>query len=64
MHLKLDPSGPIDDGDAARDLGVDTADIVVVSAADLAAFAAARANVPDGFPYLGRARHGVPPHWS
>jgi cobaltochelatase CobN len=52
MHLKLDPSGPIDDGDAARDLGLDTADIVVVSAADsdLTAFAAARTNVPDGFP--------------
>jgi cobaltochelatase CobN len=52
MHLKLDPSGPIDDGDGARDLGLDTADIVFVSAADsdLATFAAARSALPDGFP--------------
>ena len=43
MHLKLDSSGGIDDGDVARDLGQDPADIVVLSAADsdLAAFGAA-----------------------
>jgi len=52
MHLKLDTSGSIDDGDVARDLGQDTADIVVLSAADsdLAAFGAAYAAMPDGFP--------------
>ncbi|MBS0532251.1 MAG: cobaltochelatase subunit CobN [Proteobacteria bacterium] len=55
MHLKLDDSGVIDDGDVARDLGQDTADIVVLSAADsdLAAFAAAYAKLPAGFPSVG-----------
>jgi cobaltochelatase CobN len=52
MHLKLDTSGTIDDGDIARDLGQDTADIVVLSAADsdLAAFGAAHAALPENFP--------------
>src|SRR6266702_6745921 len=52
MHLKLDTSGSIDDGDVARDLGQDPADIVVLSAADsdLAAFGAAHATLPDDFP--------------
>jgi cobaltochelatase CobN len=52
MHLKLDTSGGIDDGDVARDLGQETADIVVLSAADsdLAAFGIAYAGMPDGFP--------------
>ncbi len=52
MHLKLDTSGVIDDGDVARDLGQDAADIVVLSAADsdLAAFGAAYAKLPAGFP--------------
>ncbi|KRR25702.1 cobalamin biosynthesis protein CobN [Bradyrhizobium lablabi] len=52
MHLKLDTSGGIDDGDVARDLGQATADIVVLSAADsdLAAFGIAHAAMPDGFP--------------
>jgi cobaltochelatase CobN len=52
MHLKLDDSGVIDDGDVARDLGQDTADIVVLSAADsdLAAFSAAHATLPADFP--------------
>jgi cobaltochelatase CobN len=52
MHLKLDTSGSIDDGDVARDLGQDTADIVVLSAADsdLAAFGAAYAALPKDFP--------------
>ncbi|WP_199900045.1 cobaltochelatase subunit CobN, partial [Rhodopseudomonas sp. B29] len=54
MHLKLDPTGGIDDGEVARDLGQTTADIVVLSAADsdLAAFGAARALLPSGFPSL------------
>src|ERR1700682_3117472 len=52
MHLKLDSSGSIDDGDVARDLGQASADIVVLSAADsdLAAFGAAHAALPAGFP--------------
>jgi cobaltochelatase CobN len=52
MHLKLDTSGNIDDGDVARDLGQDTADIVVLSAADsdLAAFGAAHKTLPENFP--------------
>jgi len=52
MHLKLDSSGSIDDGDVARDLGRLTADIVVLSAADsdLAAFGAAHARLPGDFP--------------
>src|SRR5215208_2283920 len=52
MHLKLDPAAPIDDGETARDLGQQSADIVVLSAADteLAAFAAARAQLPADFP--------------
>ena len=52
MHLKLDSSGSIDDGDVARDLGQATADIVVLSAADsdLAAFGAAHAALPSDFP--------------
>src|SRR3984885_2340841 len=52
MHLKLDDSGSIDDGDVARDLGQASADIVVLSAADsdLAAFGAAHATLPNDFP--------------
>src|ERR1700721_3619526 len=52
MHLKLDDSGSIDDGRAARDLGQASADIVVLSAADsdLAAFGAAHATLPNDFP--------------
>jgi cobaltochelatase CobN len=52
MHLKLSTEGSIDDGEIARDLGQDTADIVVLSAADsdLAAFAAAHATLPENFP--------------
>jgi cobaltochelatase CobN len=52
MHLKLDSSGTIDDGDVARDLGQACADIVVLSAADsdLAAFGAAHATLPGDFP--------------
>ncbi len=51
MHLKLDTSGAIDDGDVARDLGQETADIVVLSAADseLAAFGAAAAKLGPDF---------------
>ncbi|PZA11303.1 cobaltochelatase subunit CobN [Rhodopseudomonas palustris] len=54
MHLKLDTSASIDDGDVARDLGQATADIVVLSAADsdLAAFGSARAGMPDDYPTL------------
>src|ERR1700682_4830331 len=54
MHLKLDSSGSIDDGDVARDLGQASADIVMLSAADsdLAAFAAAHAMLPPDFPSL------------
>jgi cobaltochelatase CobN len=52
MHLKLDSSGSIDDGDVARDLGQASAEIVVLSAADsdLAAFGAAHAMLPADFP--------------
>src|SRR3954447_14840492 len=52
MHLKLDSSGVIDDGELARDLGQDSADIVVLSAADsdLAAFGSAYAKLPTEFP--------------
>ena len=52
MHLKLDSSGTIDDGDVARDLGQEPADIVVLSAADsdLAAFGAAYATLAGNFP--------------
>ncbi|MGD0847467.1 cobaltochelatase subunit CobN [Bradyrhizobium sp.] len=52
MHLKLDSSGSIDDGDVARDLGQASADIVVLSAADsdLAAFGAAHATLPNDSP--------------
>jgi cobaltochelatase CobN len=52
MHLKLDSGNSIDDGDVARDLGQDTADIVILSAADsdLAAFGAAHAALPAPFP--------------
>ena len=52
MHLKLDSSGSIDDGDVARDLGQEAADIVVLSAADsdLAAFGAAYATLAGDFP--------------
>src|SRR5438034_836523 len=52
MHLKLDTSGSIDDGDVARDLGQATADIVVLSAADsdLSAFGAAHTALPKDFP--------------
>jgi cobaltochelatase CobN len=54
MHLKLDTTGVIDDGEVARDLGQDSADIVVLSAADsdLAAFGSAYAKLPAGFPTL------------
>jgi cobaltochelatase CobN len=54
MHLKLDSSGSIDDGDVARDLGQASADIVVLSAADsdLAAFGAAHAALSADFPSL------------
>src|SRR5712664_4498736 len=54
MHLKLDTSGNIDDGQLARDLGQDSADIVVLSAADsdLSAFGSAYAKLPAGFPTL------------
>ncbi len=52
MHLKLDSAALIDDGEIARDLGQESADIVVLSAADsdLAAFAAARTALPPDFP--------------
>jgi cobaltochelatase CobN len=52
MHLKLDSGGSIDDGDVARDLGQETADIVILSAADsdLAAFGTAHAALPPDFP--------------
>jgi cobaltochelatase CobN len=52
MHLKLDSSGSIDDGDVARDLGQASAEIVVLSAADsdLAAFGAAHAALQVDFP--------------
>src|ERR1700704_6819053 len=52
MHLKLDSSGSIDEGDVARDLGQASADIVVLSAADsdLAAFGAAHATLGGDFP--------------
>ena len=52
MHLKLDQSGTIDDGEIARDLGLETADIVILSAADneLAALASARTVLGDGVP--------------
>jgi cobaltochelatase CobN len=52
MHLKLDSSCSIDDGDVARDLGQASADIVVLSAADsdLAAFGAAHAMLQVDFP--------------
>ena len=52
MHLKLDTSGSIYDGDVARDLGQDTADIVVLSAADsdLATFSVAHAASASDFP--------------
>src|ERR1700730_1902004 len=54
MHLKLDTSGSIDDGDVARDLGQACADIVVLSAADsaLAAFGAAHATMAGDFPNM------------
>ncbi|ABD05449.1 hydrogenobyrinic acid a,c-diamide cobaltochelatase [Rhodopseudomonas palustris HaA2] len=54
MHLKLDASAGIDDGDVARDLQQAPAEIVVLSAADtdLSAFATARATLPDDFPSL------------
>src|SRR3954462_13229673 len=54
MHLKLDSSGSIDDGDIARDLGQEPADIIVLSAADsdLAAFGAAYATLAGNFPSL------------
>jgi cobaltochelatase CobN len=54
MHLKLDQSGVIDDGEVARDLGQDSADIVMLSAADneLAALATARGQTSDDFPSL------------
>src|SRR5438067_6883573 len=54
MHLKLDATSPIDDGEIARDLAQGTADIVILSAADneLAALAAAHAQIGSGFPSL------------
>jgi cobaltochelatase CobN len=55
MHLKLESSGSIDDGDVARDLAQPSTDIVVLSAADsdLSAFGAAHAALPKGFPSVG-----------
>jgi cobaltochelatase CobN len=52
MHLKLDSSGSIDDGDVARDLGQDPADIVLLSAADsdLSAFGNAYSRLASDFP--------------
>src|SRR6202035_4616706 len=52
MHLKLDSSGSIDDGDVARDLGQASADIVVLAAPDndLAAVGAAHAALQVDFP--------------
>ena len=52
MHLKLDSSGSIDDGDVARDLGQDPADIVLLSAADsdLSAFGNAYSRLAGDFP--------------
>src|SRR5216117_4131003 len=52
MHLKLNTDGAIDDGDVARDLGQEPADIVILSAADsdLASFSTALAAIQDGFP--------------
>jgi cobaltochelatase CobN len=52
MHLKLDSSGNIDDGEIARDLGQEPADIVVLSAADndLSAFGTAYATLAGDFP--------------
>ena len=54
MHLKLDTTGGIDDGDVAHDLGQASADIVVLSAADsdLASFAVAHTALPPDFPTL------------
>ena len=54
MHLKLASEGTIDDGEIARDLGQEPADIVILSAADsdLATFAAAWRQLPAGFPSL------------
>jgi cobaltochelatase CobN len=54
MHLKLASEGTIDDGDVARDLGQEPADIVILSAADsdLATFAAAWRQLPADFPSL------------
>ena len=54
MHLKLASEGTIDDGEVARDLGQEPADIVILSAADsdLATFAAAWRQLPAGFPSL------------
>jgi cobaltochelatase CobN len=54
MHLKLDQSGTIDDGEIARDLGQQTADIVILSAADneLAALASVRTALGDDFPSI------------
>ncbi|ETR76260.1 cobaltochelatase [Afipia sp. P52-10] len=54
MHLKLASEGTIDDGEIARDLGQQTADIVILSAADsdLATFAAAHAKLPADFPSI------------
>src|SRR5262245_47900337 len=51
MHLKLDSRVTIDDGDVARDLGQDPADIVILSAADsdLSALGAALATMPPDF---------------
>jgi cobaltochelatase CobN len=52
MHLKLGSEGSIDDGEAARDLGQEPADIVILSAADsdLASLANAYRTLPPGFP--------------
>ncbi|HUN50494.1 MAG TPA: cobaltochelatase subunit CobN, partial [Candidatus Sulfotelmatobacter sp.] len=54
MHLLAAAPGTIADGSAAVDLGQSQGDIVMLSAADseLAAFAAARAALGDGFPSL------------
>src|ERR1700677_4143708 len=52
MHLQLDDSGSIDDGDVDRDLGQASVYIVVFAAgdSDLAAFGAAHATLPNDFP--------------
>jgi cobaltochelatase CobN len=54
MHIQFAPAEGIDDGEAARDLAQDPADIVFLSAADseLAALARAAGARPEGAPSL------------